>query len=397
MRKHASAKEYSPVIHRTRLAAAAALIPLAALVAACGSSSSSGTSPSSSTKAAPMQGAPLPSSPNSKPESLTETGSSLLFPLFGTWTTAYQKQFVNSSTSAPTVTITTGSTGSGIGIADAATGTVNIGASDAYLSSADTAKYPGLMNIALAISAQQINYNLPGIKNLNLTGAVLAEIYSGKVTTWNDPAIKKLNPGVSLPSMKIVTLHRADSSGDTFLFTSYLSAQDPSVWSQSNVNTTVSWPNAPGALAETGNSGMVAGCAANKGCIAYIGISYLQKTQAAGLGEASLKNAAGQYVLPTPASISAAAAAFTGKTPASETISMINGPAPAGYPIINYEYAVVKGTQADGTQAESIRAFLHWVVTAGQDATTYLDPVDFQALPASVVQLSDAQIAKIGA
>jgi phosphate transport system substrate-binding protein len=395
MRKHASAKEYSPVIHRTRLAAAAALIPLAALVAACGSSSSSGTTPSSSTKAAPMQGAPLPSSPNSKPESLTETGSSLLFPLFGTWSTAYQKQFIDSSKN-PIVTITTGSTGSGIGIADAATSTVNIGASDAYLSSADTAKYPGLLNIALAISAQQVNYNLPGIKNLKLTGAVLAEIYSGKITTWNDPAIKKLNPGVPLPSMKIVTVHRADSSGDTFLFTSYLSAQDPSVWSQSNVNTTVSWPNAPGALAETGNSGMVAGCAANKGCIAYIGISYLSKTQASGLGTASISNKAGNFLQPTPATISAEANSFTASTPTNEAISMIDGPAATGYPIVNYEYAIVQTTQTNATQAQDIRALLHWIVHTGQDPTTYLDAVDFQALPSTVVSKSDALISKIG-
>jgi phosphate transport system substrate-binding protein len=342
-----------------------------------------------------MQGPALPSSPASKPASLTETGSSLLFPLFGTWTTAYQKQFVDSSKN-PIVTITTGSTGSGIGIADAATGTVNMGASDAYLSSADTAKYPGLMNIALAISAQQVNYNLPGIKNLKLSGPVLAAIYSGKITSWNDPAIKKLNPGVSLPSMKIITLHRADSSGDTFLFTSYLSAQDPSVWSQSNVNTTVSWPNVPGALAETGNSGMVAGCGANKGCIAYIGISYLSKTQAAGLGTASISNKSGNFLQPTPATISAEAAAFTASTPANEAISMINGPAANGYPIVNYEYAIVQASQDNAAQAEDIRAFLHWVVHTGQDPTTYLDAVDFQALPASVVSKSDALISKIG-
>jgi phosphate transport system substrate-binding protein len=374
--------------------AAAALAPLA-LLAACGSSAGSSSSGSSSTassspKAAAMVGAALPTAAPTAPTSITETGSTLLFPLFGTWSTAYQKLF-------SAVTITTGGTGSGTGITDATTGTVDIGASDAYLSSAAKSQSPSLLNIALAISAQQVNYNLPGVKNLKLDGTVLAKIYLGKITMWNDPAIKALNPGASLPAMKIITLHRADSSGDTFLFTSFLNAQDATDWSSSNVNTTISWPSVPGSLAETGNSGMVTACGANKGCIAYIGISYLQKTRAAGLGEASLKNAAGQYVLPTPASISAAAAAFTGKTPASETISMINGPAPAGYPIINYEYAVVKGTQADGTQAESIRAFLHWVVTAGQDATTYLDPVDFQALPASVVQLSDAQIAKIGA
>jgi phosphate transport system substrate-binding protein len=150
------------------------------------------------------------------------------------------------------------------------------------------------------------------------------------------------------------------------------------------------------ALAETGNSGMVSGCAANKGCIAYIGISYLQKTQAAGLGTAELKNAAGSYVQPTPASISAAAAAFTSKTPSNETVSMINGPAASGYPIVNYEYAIVKSSQSNGAQAEDMRAFLHWIVHTGQSGSTFLNAVDFQPLPSSVVSKSDAQIAKIG-
>jgi phosphate transport system substrate-binding protein len=342
-----------------------------------------------------MVGAPLPSSPNKTPEFLTETGSTLLFPLFGTWSEAYQKQFATAAGS-PVVTITTGGTGSGTGITDAATGTVDIGASDAYLSSADLHTYPGLLNIALAISAQEISYNLPGVKNLKLDGSVLAQIYTGKVTTWNAAAIKALNPGVSLPAKKIVVLHRADSSGDTFLFTSYLNAQDAAAWPATNVNTTISWPSVPGSLAETGNSGMVAGCAANPGCIAYIGISYLSKTQAAGLGTASLKNASGNFLQPTPATISAAAAALTSKTPPNESLSMINGPAPDGYPIVNYEYAIVKTSQSNGTKAEDIRAFLHWIVHTGQNAVTYLDPVDFQPLPASVVKLSDDQIAKIG-
>jgi len=342
-----------------------------------------------------MVGAPLPTAPNKTPKSITETGSTLLFPLFGTWATAYQKQYTPDG-GTPLVTITTGGTGSGTGITDATTGTVNIGASDAYLSAAALQKTPDLLNIALAISAQQVNYNVPGVKNLKLDAATLAKIYSGKITTWNDPAIKALNPGVNLPSIKIITLHRADSSGDTFLFTSYLNAQDPSGWATSNVDTSISWPSVPGSLAETGNSGMVSGCQDNKGCIAYIGISYLQKTQAAGLGEASLKNGSGKYLQPTPSTIKAAAAAFTSKTPANETISMINGPAAGGYPIVNYEYAIVRKTQADGAQAEDMRAFLHWIVHTGQDSTTYLDPVDFQPLPASVVAQSDAQIAKIG-
>jgi len=152
-----------------------------------------------------------------------------------------------------------------------------------------------------------------------------------------------------------------------------------------------------GALAETGNGGMVTGCAATKGCIAYIGISYLAKTQAAGLGEAELKNGAGQFEAPTPKTISAEANAMTSKTPANETLSMINANASGGYPIVNYEYAIVNKKQTNGAAAEDIRAFLHWCVHTGQSGTTYLDAVDFQPLPSSVVTLSDNQIAKIGA
>jgi phosphate transport system substrate-binding protein len=252
------------------------------------------------------------------------------------------------------------------------------------------------MNIALAISAQQINYNVPGVKTpLKLNGAILAGMYGGAITNWDSPLIKALNPGVPLPNLKVVPLHRADSSGDTFLFTSYLSAQVPQWASKIGAGTTITWPTVPGALGEQGNSGMVAGCGATKGCIAYIGISYLAKTQAAGLGQALVENGAGQYVAPTPTSIGTAAAAQTAKTPPSEALSMINGKASGAYPIINYEYAIVSKSQTSATTSQDIRAFLDWAVTSGQVAT-YLDPVNFQPLPGPVVSLSKALIAKIG-
>jgi phosphate transport system substrate-binding protein len=386
------------VTNRIRLAGtAAALVPLVVLAAACSSGGGSNPGSTSAGKAAKMVGPALPTKPNPKPASLSETGSTLLFPLISTWAQDYQKAFVQSS-GLPTVTITTGATGSGTGLADAATGTVDIGASDAFLSPTTKSQTPTLENIALAISAQQINYNLPGFKgHLKLDGPVLAKIYLGKITMWNDPAIKALNPGASLPSMKIVTLHRADSSGDTFLFTDFLNKQDPSDWPSSNVSTSATFKAVPGALGEQGNGGMVAGCQATKGCIAYIGVSYLAKTQAAGLGQAELKNSSGNFELPTPAAIKAAAAALTSKTPASTTLDMINGPAPDGYPIVNYEYAIVNTKQSSGVIAEDIRAFLHWDVHSGQSASTYLDAVDFQPLPSAVVQLSDNLIAKIGA
>ncbi|HTX83789.1 MAG TPA: phosphate ABC transporter substrate-binding protein PstS [Streptosporangiaceae bacterium] len=383
---------------RFRLAyAAAALIPLSVLAAACGSSGTP-SSTSTTSAAAKMVGAALPTSPAKTPETITETGSTLLYPLMGTWSEAYQKAYpVSSSSSAPLVTIETGGTGSGTGISDAAAGTVNIGASDAYLSSSDMTTYPTLKNIALAISAQQFNYNLPTVKApLKLDGTVVTEMYTGKITKWNDPAIAALNPGVSLPDIPVVPLHRADGSGDTFLFTSYLNAQDPSAWPSSDVGTTISWPSVSGALAEEGNGGMVTGCGATKGCIAYIGISYESKTQAAGLGQALLKNGAGQFEAPTSATISAEAGALTSKTPASETLSMIDANVSGGYPIINYEYAIVNDKQTNGTVAEDIRAFLYWTVHTGQSASDYLSAVNFQPLPASVVTLTDNQIAKIG-
>lgn len=349
---------------RIRLvSAAAALIPLALLAAACGSSSPSPTSStSSSTTSASATG-----------KTISETGSTLLFPLFGSWQSAY-------NSADPSITITSGATGSGTGIADAATGLVNIGASDAYLSSSNMAQYPGLLNIPLTVAALDVNYNVTGVKKpLNLNGTVLAQIYSGKITMWNDQAIAKLNPGVSLPAEKIVTMHRADSSGSTFLFTSYLNAQDPSGWSSSNIGTTITWPSAPGALAETGSGGMLTACGQTKGCIAYLGISYLTKATAAGLGTASLADKSGKFQAPTTAAITSALASFAAPS-ASGAESLINSS--AGYPIINYEYAIVKKTQPSAAEAAAVKKFLAWVLTTG-NSSTYLSTVGFLPLPAS--------------
>ena len=355
---------------------AAAMVPLT-LLAACGSSGGSGSS-------SPSSSAPAKSSANGS--TVSETGSTLLLPLVSAWQVAY-------GTLNPKVLITTSGTGSGTGIADAAAGTVDIGGSDAYLSPADISQYPGLENIPLAVAAIMINYNLPGIKApIKFNGTVLAGIYSGKITTWNAAQIKALNPGVSLPSMKIVPLHRADSSGSTFLTTSYLNAQDPSGWSSSNVGTTVSWPSVSGAEAETGSGGMVKGCAAIKGCIAYIGVSYLSETSKDGLGEASLANKAGQYTQPTGSTISAALATFSGKTPASGAQSLINGT--AGYPIINYEYAIVNASQPSSAQAAAVKKFLTWGITPGSNAK-YLTPVNFEALPSNVATIATNLINKI--
>jgi phosphate transport system substrate-binding protein len=365
-----------------RIAVAAAL---AGLTAACGTAAG--------TASAGRTASVLAAAQSASGTTITETGSTLLYPLAGTWAKAYHQQH-------PGVTVTTAATGSGAGIEDASDGTADIGASDAYLSSGDLVKNPALLNIPLAVSAQTVIYHVPGLppgSHLDLDGAVLAEIYSGAITRWDDPAIKALNKTLPLPPMTIVPVHRSDRSGDTFLFTSYLSTKDPGWDASIGYGTTADWPPVTGALAEQGSLNVVKACATTSGCVAYNGISYLAMAQADGLGEARLENAEGTFTLPTAAAITDSVDSFVSLTPPNETISMIDGPSAdgKGYPIVNYEYAVVSTHQRDAAQASAIRAFLTWVITTGNGAA-YLDPVGFQPLSASLVTLGEAQIAEIG-
>jgi phosphate transport system substrate-binding protein len=368
---------YSP------FAALVVAVPMMLAAAACGSSSTGGSAGTGATAANPA------TSPATSKVALSETGATELYPLMNLWAPAYNAKY-------PNVSITTGSTGSGAGISQAAASAVNIGASGAYLSDGDMSTHKGLMNVALAVSAEQVNYNLPGItEHLKLNGKVLAAMYQGTIKTWNDPQIAALNPGVNLPATPVVPLHRSDGSGDTFVFTQYLSKQDPDGWGKSpGYNTTVAFPAVPGALGENGAGGMVTGCATTPGCVAYIGLSYLDQASQKGLGEAELGNASGNYLLPDAQSVQAEAASFAAQTPANQVISLIDGPAADGYPIVNYEYAIVYSSQKDAATARTIQAFLHWAVTDG-NSPSFLDQFHFQPLPASVAKLSDTQIVKI--
>jgi len=332
----------------------------------------------------------LPSSGVETPTggTVSETGSTLLYPLFNLWAGGYSSKY--SST-----TIQTGGTGSGTGISEAENGTINIGASDAYLSPTVVSANPTLKNIPLAISAQLVAYNVPGVTaHIKLSGQILSKIYQGTITKWNDSAIASANPGLTLPATSIVTLHRSDSSGDTFLFTTYLSKADPSGWgTKIGYNTTVPWPNAPGALGESGNSGMVSGCKATPGCVAYVGISYLTQALQAGLGYAALQNGAGQYQLPTQQAIALQAAGYVNKTPANGTISLIYGNIKGGYPILNYEYAIVNAKQSSSSTAKNIRSVLEWAINKNFGAnSSYLTQVNFQPLPSKVQAQSLKQV-----
>ena len=369
------------------LIAIAAAVPLMLSGAAC--SSGNPASPVAVPSSAGSGGG-VPLTPAPAPQTLYEAGSTLLQQAMGHWAAGYHDQY-------PNVVVKPGGGGSTKGISEASAGTINIGGSDAYLSSGDLVKNPTLLNVPLAISAQQVNYNVPGLRpgtNLHLDGLVLAKMYDGTIKTWSNPAISQLNPHVSLPSTPVVPLHRSDGSGDTFLFTSYLSTHD-SNWNRNfGYGTKVAWPKVAGAKGETGNQGMVKGCHDTVGCVAYIGISFQNAANQAQLGEAALLNTANQPELPNKTSIDAAVASFVSSTPPNETISMIDGPASTGYPIVNYEYAIVSTQQRSATAARDLKAFLHWIITTG-NSLPYLGSSQFQPLPGPVVSLSDAQIAKI--
>jgi phosphate transport system substrate-binding protein len=322
---------------------------------------------------------------------ILETGSSLLYPLFNLWVEGFSK--VN-----PSVRITTQSTGSGTGIAQAIAGIAQIGASDAYMAGPQVKKNPSMMNIPLAISAQNVIYNLPGLndKNLNLTGPVLAGIYSGKITMWNDKAIAGINPGVDLPAKTILPIHRTDGSGDTFIFTQFLTKSTPEWASSVAYGTTVSWPSVQGGIGAIGNPGMVQTTTQNPYSISYVGVSFLAQIQKAGLGVAMLGNKAGKFVLPNPQTIVAAASGLIDATPADQRISLIYADGDLAYPIINYEYAIVNQKQPNAALAKAIKTLLDWAIDpTGGSTGDYLSKVHFVSLPDKIRAQSKARIATI--
>jgi phosphate transport system substrate-binding protein len=365
---------------------------VAALGAALGLSACAGNGGQTQTGSGTSAPATVAAMPAAKPGTvrLLETGSTLLYPLMNLWVGAYQKQHQDEQ-------ITTQGTGSGTGISQAIAGVAQIGASDAYMADAQMGTSP-MLNIPLAISAQTINYNLPGMdtSHLKLSGPVLAGIYSGTILKWNDPAIAKLNPGVKLPDHAIIPIHRSDGSGDTFIFSQYLSFSTPSWSNGPGYGTTISWPAVAGATGAQGNPGMLQSCANTPYSIAYIGISFLKQIEDAKLGYAALQNRAGSFVTPNPITVNAAAAAVASKTPKDQRISLVFAPGAQSYPIVNYEYAIVNPKQSDPKVAKAINDFLIWAISpAGGASPQFLNAVDFVPLPAKIAAMSKAQIAKI--
>jgi phosphate transport system substrate-binding protein len=211
---------------------------------------------------------------------------------------------------------------------------------------------------------------------------------------------------VPLPHHAIVPIHRADGSGDTFVFTQFLTFSTPDQqhlttkdfnWEgKTGYGTTVSWPQVADSLTASGNQGMVQTIAQTPYSVGYLGASFQADADKAGLQTAMLENQDGKFLLPTPATVTAAAATLTPRTPADERLTLVFAPGPDSYPLINYEYAVVSAKQPNGQMAQAVSNFLLWCIgPQGGNARSYLEPLHFIALPTAIRALSEIQIAKI--
>ena len=356
-----------------RIRAYAIAILVTGGVAACGSSStSSNSSPSGSG-----------SSSSSRTATINAAGSTLAAPIYQQWGTSLKSQGL---------TINYNPLGSGAGIADLETGTVEFAGSDPALKPTDTNKMKGpVLQFPVAFGAITLSYNLPGIKSgVKLDGPTISDIYLGKIKTWNDPAIKALNPGMSLPSTAITVVHRSDSSGTTDGFTKFLSDTSSTWKSQVGHGKDVKWLTGTGAAK---NSGVAAAVKQTPGAIGYVEQAYALLN---GFTYASVKNSAGSYIVPTISNTSAAATGIA--DPPNLGISTINSPNPSAYPIVSQTFIDVYKDPckagASSSTAAGLKRWLTYAVGPGQQTLgAGSNQLPYAPLPSSLSAKDKAQLA----
>jgi phosphate transport system substrate-binding protein len=287
----------------------------------------------------------------------------------------------------PNITVNYGGGGSGKGRSDLAAGTVNFAGSDSPIPSTETANFAGktVLYFPVVIGPITMSYNLPGVTSLKLTPTVIANIFQAKIKTWNDPAIKAINPGVTLPSTHITLAVRADSSGTTQNFSLFLMDAAPSVWKLGS-SSTINWPS--GAQAGSGNGGVAQIVKSTPGAIGYVDFA---DAKAAGLTFASVMNKAGTYIVPSTASASAAAAGVT--VAPDLTFHAVWGSGAAAYPITYQSWDLVYQKQSSASTAKLLKAYIGYLVGAGQKL---LPALNYAPLPSSVAAMAKAQLSKIG-
>lgn len=354
------------VVNNNKVGALASCALLALGVAACGKSSSSSSSSSTSSSSATISGA----------------GSTFAAPVYQQWG------------SSAGMTVNYQPVGSGAGITALEAKTVDFGASDPPLKPADVAtleKVGPVQQLPMFLGAITVSYNLPGVQSgLKLDGKAIADIYLGKVKTWDDSEIKALNPGVSLPGTAITVVHRSDSSGTTAGFTGFLSATDPEWKSKVGEGKDVQWPTGTGAK---GNAGVAGAVQQTTGAVGYVEQAYALQHK---FTYASVKNKAGKYVEPSLESTSAAAEGV--EVPADLGFKIKNPASPKAYPVTSQTFIVVykdmckAGVPGGEAAAKGVVAFLNYGFGSGQ---SILGQADYAALPPSILAKSKEAVAAL--
>jgi len=308
-------------------------------------------------------------------------GATFPYPIYSKWFDVYAKE-------NPGIKFNYQSIGSGGGIRMLSNRTVDLGASDAPMTDQQLTDAPGkILHFPSVMGAVVVAYNLPGFTGtLRLTGPVIADIFAGKITKWDDDKIKALNPGAAIPSQDIVVCHRSDGSGTSYIFTDYLSKVSPSWAADPGKGTAVKWP---AGLGGKGNEGVTALVQQTPGAIGYVELIYALNNN---IPFAELQNKAGNWVKASLAGVTAAAASSAGNMAPDFRVSITDAPGPDAYPISSFTWLLVYQKQTNKDVGDQIKKFLAWALTEGQKEAPDLK---YAPLPAEVVQKETAQIQQI--
>ena len=308
-------------------------------------------------------------------------GATFPYPIYSKWFSEYNKLHSN-------IQINYQSVGSGAGIQQVIKQTVFFGATDGPMTEEQQQNAPGkILHFPTVLGAVVPVYNIPNVTaELKFSGPLLADIFLGKVTKWNDPAIVKLNAGVTLPATDITVAHRADGSGTTYIWVDYLSKVSPEWKTKVGINTSVKWPTGVGGR---GNEGVASVVSQTPGAIGYVELIYALQTKTA---YGAVQNMAGEFTKASVASVTAAAAAAATQMPADFRVSITNAPGKGVYPISSFTWLLLYENAKDKAQAKTMVDFLKWALADGQK---FAPELGYAPLPEAVVKLELAALAKV--
>ncbi len=308
-------------------------------------------------------------------------GATFPYPIYSKWFSEYNKLH-------PDVEINYQSIGSGGGIRQVTNQTVFFGATDGPMTDEQLQAAPGkILHFPSVLGGDVPVYNIPGVDaELKFTGPVLAEIFLGKITKWNDPAVAKLNPGVTLPATDITVCHRSDGSGTTYIWVDFLSKVSPEWKKKVGVATSVNWPVGIGGKGNEGVAGLVK---QTPGSIGYVELIYALQNK---IDYGSVQNMAGEFVRPTTGSVSAAAAAAATQTPPDFRVSITNAPGKGVYPISSFTWLLFYENPKDKKRARIMVDFMNWALADGQ---RFAPELGYAPLPKEVVALETSALKKI--